>query len=115
LFPDYVGADAGFPVLNSSHHRREFEDVMCGAEHGPLGSRIFFSPEKKLPESTSLFDQSKDGLDNLFPQSIAAAPSSLPQPRSHPSNPFTFGPICGRIQLPMFLTSGRYIAANPSP
>src|SRR5258708_10926249 len=51
----------------------EFCEVVCDADHGPFGFDLVDAAQEELAEASCLLDLAKDGLDDLFSQSIPAS------------------------------------------
>jgi len=64
----------------------EFEQVVGGADHRPLASDLVETAQQELSEASDVLDLTKDGLDDLFAQSIAAAPAGTFELGGHGGN-----------------------------
>src|SRR5882762_920209 len=84
----------------------EFEEVVGGADHRPLASDLVETTQRELSEASSVLDLTKDGLDDLFAQAIAAAPAS----------PFELGGHGGntRAGAPPFAAAAWVIVPGPA-
>src|SRR5260370_7468188 len=77
----------------------EFCEVVGDADHGPFGFDLVDAAQEELAEASCLLDLAKDGLDDLFSQSIPASIASALYLFSHHcihragfDLPFTLGP-----------------------
>src|ERR1700730_3870613 len=87
-WPFHYFADAATrPLACSSGHRQRFgqtpplgqlEEVVDGADDGPLGAYFFEAAQQELTETAGLFDLSEHRLGQLLAQPVGArVPASL--------------------------------------
>ena len=48
----------------------KFQEIVGGADHGPLGTYFLDAAQQKLAEAACLFDLSEHRLDHLLSQSV---------------------------------------------
>src|SRR5258708_29920429 len=51
----------------------EFEQIVDGADHRPLGSDLVEAAQEELAEASGVFDLTEHRFDNLLSQAVAAA------------------------------------------
>src|SRR5437867_3265541 len=79
----------------------EFEQVVGGADHRPFASDLVEAAQQELSEASGLLDLTKDGLDDLLAQAIAAAPAASFELGGHGGNT--------RAAAPSFATAARIV------
>ena len=68
----------------------ELEEVVGGADEGPLAFDLGAAPQQELSEATSKFDLTEDGLDDLLAKAVARAMPTLTEFFPHRSRQRTF-------------------------
>jgi len=74
-------AGGGSPVCRQV--RREFQQIVDGAEQRPLASNARDAPRQEPAEASGLFDLAEHGFDDLLAQPLGAAEAAFPQARTH--------------------------------
>ena len=59
------GGTGGFDG-GSATRLGELEEVVGGADHGPLGPDLIKAPQQELPEASGLLDLAEHRLDHLL-------------------------------------------------
>src|SRR5260370_35494391 len=62
----------------------KLQEVVGGADHGPLGTYFFDAPQQELAESARLLDLSEHRFHHLFSQSIGCFEAAVVDLLSHP-------------------------------
>src|SRR5690242_17891076 len=93
----------------------EFEEVVGGAEQGPLGPDVFETTKKELAEAPGVLDLTEDRLDDLFAQAIATAPTGALELGGHRSDARTAAPLFAtRLGVAVTQPAGRHIGFDPA-
>src|SRR5882672_12882930 len=71
---------------------REFEQIVDGADHRPLGFDLFEAAQEELAEAAGVFDLAEHRFDNLLSQAVAAAPAGALEFCRHGGLARSFGP-----------------------
>src|SRR6266849_7422226 len=95
----------------------EFCEVVGDADHGPFGFDLVDAAQEELAEASCLLDLAKDGLDDLFSQSIPASIACALELCAHS------GYERAGFELPfsrgrpgaVLLSSGGDVALDPAP
>src|SRR6478672_1282366 len=61
----------------------KFQEVVGGADHGPLGTYFLDTAQQKLAEATCLFDLSEHRLHHLLSQSVRRFEAAVVDPFAH--------------------------------
>ena len=65
----------------------QFGQVVGGADQGPFEPHLVQAAEQELAKASGLFDLAEHRLDDLFPQSIAAAETAAAETGAHRLQP----------------------------
>src|SRR5580692_12901899 len=95
---------------------REFEQIVDGADHRPLGSDLVEAAQEELPEASGMFDLAEHRFDDLLSEAVAAAPAGALEFCRHGGLARSFGPTSrtGGMGLAMTCPAGSEIAGNPA-
>src|SRR5580692_3132376 len=95
---------------------REFEQIVDGADHRPLGSDLVETAQEELPEASGMFDLTEDRFDDLLSQAVAAAPAGALEFCRHGGLAGCFGPASwtGGMGLAMACPAGSEVSGDPA-
>src|SRR5580692_2568261 len=95
---------------------REFEQIVDGADHRPLGSDLVETAQEELPEASGMFDLTEDRFDDLLSEAVAAAPAGALEFCRHGGLARSFGPSsrAGGIRLAVARPAGGQVADDPT-
>ena len=95
----------------------ELEEVVGGADHGPLASRLFEAAQAEPSEAPGLLDLPEHGLDDLPSEAVSAVPAGALEPGRHGGDARALGgaSLADRVSLLMRASSRREMGAGASP
>ena len=102
--------------MTSPRGFREFEQIVDGADHRPLGSDLVETAQEELPEASGMFDLAEHRFDYLLSEAVAAAPTGALEFCRHGGLARSFGPTArtAGMRLAMACPAGSEIAGNPA-
>src|ERR1700686_1580475 len=94
----------------------EFEQVVDGADHRPLGSDLVEAAQEELAEASGMLDLAEHRFDDLLSQAVAAAPAGALEFCRHGGLARAFGPSSrpGGIRLAVARPTGGQITGDPT-
>src|ERR1700719_1910782 len=94
----------------------EFEQVVDGADHRPLGSDLVEAAQEELAEASRMLDLAEHRFDDLLSQSVAAAAAGALEFGRHGGLARAFGPSAGGrgAGLAMACPAGSQIGGDPA-
>src|SRR5450432_1508761 len=95
---------------------REFEQIVDGADHRPLGSDLVEAAQEELAEASGMLDLAEHRFDDLLSQAVAAAPAGALEFCRHGGLARAFGPSSrpSGIRLAVTRPAGGQIAGDPT-
>ncbi len=95
----------------------ELEEVVGGADHGPLASRLFEAVQAEPSEAPGPLDLPKHGLDDLLSEAVSAVPAGALEPGRHGGDARALGgaSLVDRVSLLMRASSRCEMGAGASP
>src|SRR6266568_4907753 len=94
----------------------EFEQIVDGADHRPLGFDLVEATQEELAEASGMLDLAEHGFDDLFSQAVAAAPAGELELSGHRGFARSFWPSsrAGGIGLAVARAAGSQIGSDPT-
>ena len=100
-------------ALASRHRPVQLEQIVDGAEHRPFLLHLVKASQQELPETSGVLDLTENGLDDLFAQAIAAAPSGAPEFERHGGDARSFfAPVSAGLGLRAASATGGDISSD---
>src|SRR5271166_5199312 len=100
--------------MTSPRGFREFEQIVDGADHRPLGSDLVETAQEELPEASGVFDLAEHRFDDLLSEAVAAAPAGALEFCRQGGLARSFGPSsrAGGMGLAMACPAGSEVSGD---
>ena len=109
------GFAGGWKLSKPSSRSRKFQQIVCGADQGPLSRHIFQSTAKELTKLAGHFDLPEHRLHDLLSKSVSTPVPSLPYPLPHlPRSSSGLWRRSSAFFVALVVSPSRDVAANVS-
>src|SRR5580658_11346305 len=94
----------------------ELEQIVGGADHGPLGSDLVEAAQEELAEASGMFDMAEHRFNDLLSQAVTAAPAGELEFSGHGGLARSFGPAprTGSMFLAVACPARSQIGGDPA-